>query len=81
MLSADPSAIPTGPISALSHPSGKSRWSKLHMQETERIMRSAILYYRGSSYLAIVLLVHISTSVLELWLNVNLERELTAYVF
>lgn len=44
-------------------------------------MRNGILCYGGSSYLAIVLLVDISTSVLELWLNIILKRELIAYVF
>lgn len=83
MLSAGPSAIPMeqDPFQLCPIPSGKRSWSKVHMQETERIMRRWILCYGGRRYLAIVLLVHISTSDLELWLNVILKRELIACVF
>lgn len=60
--------------------SGKRNWSKVHVQDTERTTRSGILGYGGSSCLAIMLLVHISVSVLELWINIILKMELFAWV-
>lgn len=86
MLSANPSAIPMeqDPFQFCPIPSRKRSWSKMQSRVLSagdrKDMRRGILCYRGSSYLPIMLLIRISASILEQWLNILLKGELIACV-